>query len=316
MKIPLPDWKDERNYLRPKRTMPEWAWEFLRRNKEYQQAYEQFCKTVETLGYDDETMRKLLFEPGISLEEKEKAEQIALQILELKNSIREKFQVEARLTQLPNPSLSFSEAMPIFTSRPMLAFYSIMKQTQTNSISNSQTNRHIVEKRSIVVSMKDKKHSSADNNEWKVFEKVFLNQLVSEMNDAIINDGYVVEKEIEFNPRSLIIEIDLDGNIPAQIEMAGMVANAQQKRLQKLENNQGRSRKDIYHYYLMVLDAYSTLKGDDTEIAEKIRSILIPSEQNNPDNNYGARRKIKQWHERGISLRDGEYKKLLKLTNN
>lgn len=36
----LPDWRDESQYPDPKSTLPaEWAWQFLRRNKRYQEAY-------------------------------------------------------------------------------------------------------------------------------------------------------------------------------------------------------------------------------------------------------------------------------------
>ena len=102
MKDWLPNGENKEEYPQPAQTHKwAWAWEYLRRNEEYQKAYESFITFLNDNGF-----------PECDWEKK-------LKCHELIHQITERFYV-SYIHGIPDPSLSFQEQPDMFFRKELL----------------------------------------------------------------------------------------------------------------------------------------------------------------------------------------------------
>ncbi len=280
MKEWLPNWKNANEYPDPDTTyLKEWAWEFLRRNPEYQQDYSNYVEYVVEIGYWK--AREALKAKNLSGEQHEKLRTIMSTVHSKGFSLCEKYQIRESGSFLPNPAKSL-HPLACFENKGRVCFY----------------DRYI--------------EVSEDEDEI-VSIGSFGEPSIPDVVESMVRSKYEKNNERTFNgklrPMDLLCSISLAENISDQLDLIAKVANAQQAKLKEWGLYcESRNVTDIYGNYLRALDAH------ENEIEpSKIAAVMLPNESDEaPD--YTSRKKIRNWITKAKQIRDHGYLKIIKMS--
>ena len=287
----LPDWKDVAGYPPQHRATPsEWAWEFLRRNSLYQTHYNKLLEYFKSISYADhyEIVARGQLSERVQIESKK----ICEKGLGEQFGIVSRFKVNCQYDEgvfpkpsmpLPDPSLSFDDANPVFIEKRPPCYY---------RFPNKETNRvedfYIPEAWPISCVNDPKELCESDRDCY----------------DANVPVSIVAEMW----PKNMLFEVALDENIDFQLEQIKKAAKAQQKFFKTIEvYKETRDKHELYQGYLRAIDAYF-LGVRSRDIAE----YLLPGNMNHaPD--YPATKTINNWIKRANELIEHDYLRLCRL---
>jgi hypothetical protein len=265
----FPNWKNEEEYPNNDATPHEWAWEFLRRNAEYQQDYISLYRYLNEIGYFQE-VRQLPSRPTTDNDKTFVPECVILGTKALL-AITDKYKVVGFSQELPNPALSsHTQSFSFLTERPRVYDrnqYWVDGEDISNNILDQDGIAQMIE--------------LMDRCEYEKNEEKILNTTI--------------------RARDLVISISLTGNIKEQIDLVSQLARAQQKQLAAWGIfKEPRNRPDDFRLYLRLLDA---LEAGVEE--KKIGEIFWPDDVEGP--NRVRSRKAEQAIKRAQEHRDFDY---------
>ncbi|HBH29605.1 MAG TPA: hypothetical protein DDX99_12315 [Desulfofustis sp.] len=307
MGISLPNWRKPEQYpSTDEASNIEFAWEFLRRNPNYQKEYNKFkSEWIDTLDQQKKEaylwLAKRLFEGPLGdidhIQEVKpglrhltwRLHRYILQVLVPEYSITGKKCI------MPDPNLSYKEgAEPNFHYQPRyLTIYRYSnKPVDTGILPDKKESR----KRDKVAFTK---------LGWPCFDDAIENRIGFAEEDACIKDASEIQ-EIKVRARRLLVSIDLQGNISGQIDMVKEIATNHAEKLKRYLYPEGPPPSKKIHRaklqeYLRILDAEAMDEG----LTKWQKTKLIMGQAS--DSSYGKNKK------KAEKIRDHDYKKLITL---
>jgi hypothetical protein len=308
MGISLPNWRKPEQYpSTDEASNIEFAWEFLRRNPNYQNEYSKFkSEWIDTLDQQKKEaylwLTKRLFDGLLGDIDHFQGEKPGLRHLSyrLHRYIRQvllpEYSITGKKCIMPDPNLSYKEgAEPNFQSPTYLRIYRYANKPVDTGI------------------LPDKKESRKKDKiafaklGWPCFYDAIENPIGFAEEDACIKDASEIQ-EIEVRARRLLVSIDLQGNISGQIDMVKEIATNHAGKLERYLHPEGpppRKRINRKHLqkYLRILDAEAMPEGFTQE--QKAKQIMGGQDEN--ETSYAKNKK------RAEEIRDHDYKKLITL---
>ncbi|SDP76026.1 hypothetical protein SAMN05660330_03989 [Desulforhopalus singaporensis] len=272
----LPKWDDKKAYPSPEITpLNKWAWEFLRRNKEYQKDFYEMKELVSSMGFFD-----LVNRPGPLSFDEQKHYVKCCQVID--QMMIRKYLVKSGKNMPADPEHSYEEEKPIFLGSSPLYFHDCFyKKHPTSDFYYYEAHKY---------------HKDIDYSKEELIHK-----------QACLK-GSRISQQVRANPRALLVEINLEKSIPEQIKALEDVAKKQQKILKSWGiNNKSRNRSESWREYLQILDSI-----DQNADFNDVHQILFPHISNEyPD--YSARKQYNNWKKAAKNIRDKEYRNIAKL---
>lgn len=287
----IPNWENPCEYPDPATTsMKEWAWEFLRRNEEYQRDYNNIYKTIKPSRPEDLHLVKNFFNyqknngglgKFFDKDDPANAPETICNMLELYGSsylivvdkhkqIILKYEISVPFNEkLPNPSNRLTSP-EIFKST-----HAAMHLPGTNKFL-CMTKKEDIEK-----------------------------QIAKQLSEPTKTREIIIKR----HPQELIFSIDLSENINSQIEAIKSIAVQAQNKAKKLglyeEARCPQKNAENYQLYLRSYDAH-VLRGISTS---EIAAHLHP-EIPNEDPDYHARKRVNNYITAAKTLISQDYRKL------
>ncbi len=282
MKKWLPDWKNPRDYPLEDQATPEmWAWEFLRRNSEYQLDYSAQEQCFRELKYSEACRIVYSDEEEYMDDQIDTAEKIIRDAHFFASPLVNKYSVLSNV--LPSPYLSCMQQRVAFSCKknPCFVFYPVDDDIDNSDGGPIEVSKIMIEKTD---SFNFKRH----------VKSIELDNIKSK------------EIKLLIGPLKLLVEISLEDNILAQVESIKNVSLEYKRVLQDVGLVGSGSRKEVgyYNIYLRCLDA---LECDFSKA--DIISYFLPNEPNTYPT-YNATKKVNNWLKRATELRDRDYIRL------
>ena len=254
----LPDWRDESQYPDPVDTSPqEWAWEYLRRNQEYQKKYQELATLLDKLLAIDTDLRQLVesdearhyedpFEFLTTTDIGKNYLGITPEALKFCQTVTHKFMIAAPGV-VPNPALKYVDAKPEFLTTGVSVF--VPRAKMMLPIDGG------------IISSKEK-------------------FLVEKHEQPLIDDDREQPlPRINKKPTELLFSVDLSFNLNPQIDLIKQLMKREKGNLQKLGVAKRITRKSEYNPDILV--AYDAWLCGVTPMAIG-NYILSPSLRQNP----------------------------------
>lgn len=286
----LPDWRNGDEYPDPETTsLQEWAWEFLRRNMEFREGYDEIIKELEGVGYFE------AFQPRPSIttladidpERDRLLGDLVSRGWYVCRQFNARFNISWSSDVAANPARSFRQGGIVFVPMVGPVFYDYFYPY--DALQGSDPPYGTMQYFGVGI-------NDASDAE---LVRYHLNK------EACVHDR---SKKISVltNTKSLMVEINLEGSIPEQLKAVNQVASLYKKQLSKwnvLKNSEMETGQ--YQNYLRILDAIE----NGVEKSEII-SVLFPHTSNKyPE--YKANNIMIDLLRRAKEIRDRDYKKII-----
>jgi Family of unknown function (DUF6499)/Uncharacterized conserved protein (DUF2285) len=310
-----PDWRDVKQYPDPRQASPShWAWEFLRRNKEYQEDWARYAALVQKVAEKHP-------------ETKPYVDYLLVRTPEAAETLCTKFSTEKANSDYWNKSndLIFDRHNhELFVYEPPLkdgeskADYEKRAFAQNHGYSRNPMNLALGNKwglKDILPPQSDTVGYFGANFTKKLGSGFFMPDL--DKRDFLMqsSEGRRGERAIDLlndigrelgKPELVTITFDLTMPLDEQVEGALRMLKAkkhyraEKKEIRPVEQQQYQA--GLYVQYLRAYDA--KLKGVRPSAVAK---ILRPNDKNNTENGYGASTKISTWVNRAEQLVERDY---------
>lgn len=266
-----PNWRNEAEYPDPeKTTLGKWAWEFLRRNKNYHADYLDLTSELQKIGFTEvdktgirNAAEREIFTKGCML---------------CDEMIVTKYRVKNSINRPANPVLSYESEQPYFLGIPTLTFHNCFYQKNPNSQFYHSRSHHY--------------------QEGMELSENLLNK------EACI-ENVRISSSMRAHPRSLTVELSLERSLPEQIAILQKVATQQQKKLKGWGLLvKGRDKSDHWCGYLQLLDAL-----ENGASFGEIHGELFPG-LSNSDPDYYAHKQYYNWKNVAEKLASSGYLKI------
>lgn len=281
----LPNWKREEEYPNNDASAKEWAWEFLRRNENYQKDYEILMNFLKEIGFL-ELVEKAIQNRNTKMPKKAEGKISTAEISTKASKAMQDFCNNYKIVGYggePDPALSAkSQAFDFMVDR--LRVCDRPKRV------------------GYIQSYVDKENASFD-----LLTLGGIPVMIESMDKVECEENKAKPVKTKVRPTDLIVAIDLTGNIKDQMNIISSLARAQQKQLSDwgIYKNP-RNRPEEFRLYLRILDALAD--GIDQD---QIGEIFWPDDTEGL--NRARTRKAEQAIKRGQEIRDFDYLRICKM---
>ena len=318
-----PDWRDPNQYPDPKTTpLKQWAWEFLRRNSEYQADYLRYA-TKQSLS-EESALHDFIF----CNEFREKVTQLGVNSKEFADYVKSSDIPETMDAVSIDPEAAHGESILHWAQRtggivtrwklPLCTIGNKWFGREITGIPHPSIN-------SVAdcinfgfnTSPKIRIMHATLKDRYDLEEDVLIEKFLKDLSSKDLSSGFEIfhqlkndseYKKVTFKPRGLgefFVGFDLSLPINKQLEAAKKVLEAQKKEYKEKGGMifQARNAINKYQDYLRVLDA-----DHAGESKKNIAKVLLPHVDNSLSNDYLGNKSVTNQLQAATLIRDEKYR--------